>query len=203
MNRKILALLAALMACLFLSVAGPAIQSASADPPSEEIEVPETPEGSLPPDRSARPIVPRACGTSTFLQKARTVSYFDSEGPDTVWTFRNKVWFDRCANVTIVRSVTQSYGVAGGPNPCRDSQFVDRVKMNAGDLDGWNVPAVSWDCGDTQPSAIKNIDAPNGVQIFCTNDNLIGSKVTLVRGPVQIDSNHQIPGLRVPRPTDC
>lgn len=203
--KKIYALLAALCAALFLNLSGPGVASAvdSIAPPDENVyETPETPEGSLPP--SGRPaITPTACGTSTSRGDNRVVHVFDAEGGTDDWNFSYKVWYDRCANVTIVRSVTVRYEVTGnGDNFCSRSA-IDKVRLNAGDLDGWNVPKAEFACQNGDHADAKNIDAPNGVQIFCGNDNLIGEKATMVRGPIQPDANWNVPAVTIPRPTSC
>lgn len=207
--RKSLALMGLILtACLGLNVAGPSIATAADsaasvivtdDPIDGEVEVPESPEGTEPP--VGRAILARGCGDPTNKVGSRSWHVDDAEADGNDWTTSYKVWYDRCSNVTIIRSVTKSYSFTN-TNACERWFGVDQVRLNPGDVGGWNVPRSEFDCGDGDHADSQNTQAPNGTQVFCGNDNLIGMKFTAVRNNFS-DTNKDVAAIRIPRPTSC
>lgn len=207
MNRKLsltgLIAALALLITASLSFYGPQAASALAADPDDEIEVVQTPEGAVP----TGPVLPfPTTGRCVNGDQRRVIDreLFDSEGPSgIVWHFRLIVYRTVCTNFTRVNEVMVSYWVNGvnANKHCNvGTDFgVDNVKLNAGDVAGWNVPAKTWPCNNGVTSRSWIFDAPNATQILGGNDNEIGMAAIKIRNNLP-DDNYQVPIIRITRP---
>lgn len=210
MKNKFYLLIGLLLAALFVNVGGvaygasaPSALSALLVEDEGEIEVVQTPEGTVP---TGDP-VPYPTNARCIAGDQRKVidrEVYDSEGPSgIVWHFRLIVYRTVCTNFTGVKEVMVSYWVNGvnANKHCNvGTDFgVDEVKLNAGDVAGWNVPAKTWPCSNSVTSRSWIFDAPNATQIFASNDNAIGMAAIKIRNNLP-DDNYQVPLIRVTRP---
>lgn len=144
-----------------------------------------------------------ACGDPVSKTTDRSVTVHDSEGGDNTWTFSVKVWYDRCSAVTVIRSLTYRYEFTG-TDACSNWLGVDNVRINSGNIGGWNPPAVTFACQNSDHADASNVDAPSGAQITCGNDNQTGGLVDIIRhSTVWPDGQYDIPLMSIPRPTSC
>lgn len=197
--------LSALLALTTTAALGFVASPAHADEAEDGvIETVETPEGTVPEVVSGREIVPRGCSfgnqTSTIH---KTLGADDGGASGITWNFRINVYRQVCTNVTIVESVTVSYWITGSnaDRHCSIDDFgVDKVKINAGDVGGWNVPTKTWNCTPGDLSKAYAFQAPNGTQInLGGGDRVIGGKATKARVGLP-DDNYTIPAVTLPKP---
>lgn len=143
-----------------------------------------------------------ACADAASKTTSKHLQLTDDSATNT-WDWSVKVWYNRCDNFTIIRSLTYR-SEHTGPAACSGWWGVDQIRMNSGTLGGWNPPQVNFDCGDNDPADAKNVDAPQDTHVTCGNDNQTGAAVTVWRDSALFgDGHYDVPLMSIPRPTGC
>jgi hypothetical protein len=138
-------------------------------------------------------------------QQFRTGSHsYDPPGHGYQHDFIIRVFYNRCPAATVVEAMVLRDTITGSnlAGHCWSSMppaVVDAIKMDPGNLDGWNFGGVTWDCHGTPFVYRKVYDNINGVIITGNNDNVIASTWKVEWRPGS-DASGSTTSVTVPEP---